>query len=511
MAEKSRTEYSLKNARVAMFGKVLAIIFGYLSRIVFTRTVTAQIVSVNGLLFNITGALVMTNLGINTALVYAMYKPVKDHDEEKIRSLLKLYKKIFTFAALITGTMCMALYPFIGLLTSGQELPDNLLSIFLLFTVNTVVSYFDGYYCMVFLAEQVNYINEIFISIFYIIQNTLQMIVLVLSKDYQAYLVVYAACTLALNLATAFYAKKTHPWLKEKPAEPLEKSEEKSIVKNVKAMLMHKIGNTIIGSTDNLILTAMVSILEVGRYSNYYLITQSLRQVIDRGVQGITGSVGNLGASSDTASVKNVFEITLFTVSFLYGIAAIGITECLDTFVALSFGEQYVFTTPVVLVLALNFYLNGMRQAVLIFRDSLGLFWYDRYKTIVEALINLLTSIWLASFLGTIGVFIGTTISIISVSIWIEPYVLYRHYFKTSLREYFRLFFYYLIVTITAFLLCHWICGFISGHRLWSLLLRIVTVMAVVMSVNAICLHQSKPFQTVIRILKTQMQRKKRA
>lgn len=511
MADKSRTEYSLKNARVAMFGKVLAIIFGYLTRMVFTRTVTAQIVSVNGLLFNITGSLVMTNLGINTALVYAMYKPMKDHDEPKIRSLLKLYKKIFTYAALITGAMCFALYPFVGLLASGQELPDNLSMIFLLFTINTIVSYFDGYYCMVFLAEQVNYINEVFISIFYIIQNTLQMIVLVVSKNYIAYLWVYVFCTLAVNLATSYYAKKTHPWLLEKSIKPIEKQEENGIVKNVRAMLMHKIGNTIIGSTDNLILTAMVSILEVGRYSNYYLITQSLRQVIDRGVQGITGSVGNLGATNDEASVKNVFEITLFTVSLLYGVAAIGIAEVLDTFIALSFGEQYVFTTPVVLVLALNFYLNGVRQAVLIFRDSLGLFWYDRYKTIVEALINLFTSIWLASFLGTIGVFIGTTISIVSVSIWIEPYVLYKHYFKAPLKEYFQSFFKYFFVTLAAFLVCHYSCSLIPDHTLLNMFFRVMIACVGSLSLNTLFLHRTKPFQTVMLILERQIKRKKHA
>ena len=56
-------------------------------------------------------------------------------------------------------------------------------------------------------------------------------------------------------------------------------------------------------------------------------------------------------------------------------------------------------------MIVLNFYLNGMRQNVLAFRNALGLFWNDRYKPIIESAINLVVSIMLAKKYGIVGVF----------------------------------------------------------------------------------------------------------
>ena len=78
--------------------------------------------------------------------------------------------------------------------------------------------------------------------------------------------------------------------------------------------------------------------------------------------------------------------------------------ELLNPFIVLSFGEKYLFTTDIVWILCINFYIRGLTRSCLIFRNSLGLFWYDRYKSIAEALINLIVSIILAQRFGTFGV-----------------------------------------------------------------------------------------------------------
>ena len=55
----------------------------------------------------------------------------------------------------------------------------------------------------------------------------------------------------------------------------------------------------------------------------------------------------------------------------------------------LAFGKKYLFQKEIVLILCVNFFINGMRRAVLIFKESMGLFWYDRYKALAEAVLNL--------------------------------------------------------------------------------------------------------------------------
>ena len=172
-------------------------------------------------------------------------------------------------------------------------------------------------------------------------------------------------------------------------------------------------------------------------------------------MNAISGSVGNLGATEDKSHVKEVFLGTFLLVAIGYGTASVVLSEMLDVFVEASFGTEYVFPRLVTVMLCINFFLNGLRQAALIFRDSLGLFWHDRYKTIIESVVNLVFSIVLARQMGAAGVFIGTLISIVGVSMWVEPIVLYRDYFKTPVKEYFGKLLKYVVLYGCSFLFVH--------------------------------------------------------
>ena len=472
MAEGSRTEYSMRNATVAMVAKILAILFGYFTRVVFTRIFSEDYVSVNGLLTNVLSALNMTELGVGTAMVYAMYGPVARGDREKQKSLMLLYGQLYKVIALVVLVIGAVMYPILMLLIRRQPQVDHLLLIYALFVAYSLSSYFLAYKGMIFLVMQENYINELLESGFLVLQNVIQIGVLLLTRNYILFLLVYVACILLRNLCTARWAGKKYPFLLEKNIRPMEESERKEIYRNVGAMLMHKVGLVGINNTDNLILTGWVGFLAVGRYSNYYLIIGSVRQIIDKTVQGIVGSVGNLGAAEGKERVKKIFRTTFFCVNWIYGFAAICMYELLDPFVGLSFGERYVFQGAVTAVLCLNLYLNGMRQAVLIFRDALGLFWYDRYKTVVESLCNLVVSILLAQRLGAVGVFLGTTVSIVTVSLWVEPLVLYRQYFGQSPGAYFAAFGQYGLCVAAAGWVTHLVCGAMPDGGVTGLLLR---------------------------------------
>ena len=135
-------------------------------------------------------------------------------------------------------------------------------------------------------------------------------------------------------------------------------------------MLMHKLGNVVVNNTDNLLISSFVGVISVGIYSNYFLLIGSVRQVLDQIFQGITASVGNLGATEDEGRVKSIFETAFFIGNWLYGAAAICLYELLNPFVELAFGKQYLFDMPVVLILCINFYINGTRKAVLTFRGT---------------------------------------------------------------------------------------------------------------------------------------------
>lgn len=432
-----RTRYSMRNASIAMATKILAIVFGFFSRMMFTHTLTMQYAGINGLFTNIVGALNMADLGISTALVYSIYEPVARRDIPKQQALMKLFERIYIIIAGITLILGVMMFPVLRTIMNDANEVQGVMLIYALFLARTVFSYFMMYRSMIFIANQRNYVNDVADSACLVAQNTIQMIILYLTGNYILYLIIYVVMVLVRNICIYFRAEHDYPEVFQKNVNVLSREEEKGIFRNMRAMLMHKIGTVVINNIDNLTLTGIVGIISVGMYSNYYLIIGSIRQIMDRIVNAIAGSVGNLGAIEHRDSVREVFLGTLFVVAAGYGTAAIGLYEILDMFVGASFGSNYVFPKIVTMVLCLNLFLNGIRQASLIFRDSLVLFWHDRYKTIIESIVNLVFSVILARRFGAAGVFIGTTVSIVGISMWVEPMVLYKDFFKVPVKEYF--------------------------------------------------------------------------
>ncbi len=102
-----------------------------------------------------------------------------------------------------------------------------------------------------------------------------------------------------------------------------------------------------------------------------------------------------------------------------------------------------------------NFFIKGMRQPTIMYSNTLGLFWKERYKSIIEAIINLIVSIIMLRNFGIMGVFLGTFVSTMTTCFWYEPYVVYKYGFKENCLDYFKRYSFYLLVT--------GICSFISN------------------------------------------------
>ena len=466
MTEKSRTEYSAKNTSVAIVARVIAILMGFATRVVFTHSLNEDYVGINGLFTDILNVLALSELGVGTAVSYALYKPVADKDTEKQKALMLLYKKFYQAVAGIVLVVGLLIIPFMGILIKNQPKVDHLILIYCLYLINSVLSYLFIYKKTLIDAHQQNYIGVIYQTAFLVLQDVLQILILIFSSDFVLFVMVMILCTIGNNICVSRKADKMFPYLREKKIDAISVEEKNGIFKNIKAMFMHKIGNVVVNNTDNLLLSSMVGTLAVACYTNYFLIIGSVRQILVQVFQGITASVGNMGVSESKERIRRVYEASFFIGQWMYGLAAICLYEILDTFVGFSFGESYVFDNHITLILCISFYITGMRQATLVFRDSLGLFWYDRYKAIAEALINLVGSLILAYYFKTAGVFLGTILSTVTTSTWVEPYMLYKHRLKESCVMYFVKYGIYASVTAGLWWVCHQACAVVTGTGL---------------------------------------------
>lgn len=500
--ERSRTEYSAMNTTVAIGSRMVAILMGFVTRVVFTHTLSEAYVGVNGLFTDILNVLSLSELGVGTAITFSLYNPIAQGDEEKQKSLMKLYQTIYRGVALLVLAAGLMVIPFMDVLIKNQPEVGNLTLIYLMYLGNSVISYLLVYKRTLIDAHQKLYVGILYQTVFLVIQDVLQILVLLYTKNFILFLAIYIVCTLGTNLSISRRAGKLYPFLRDKNVRPLESGERREIARNIKAMLMHKIGMVVINNTDNLILSAFVGIVSVGCYSNYYLVIGSIRQILDQIFLGITASVGNLGVTEDSGRVKRIFEIAFFIGQWLYGWAAICLFELVSPFVEISFGRQYLFSATVVFVICLQFYVMGLRKATQVFRDSLGLFWFDRYKSVVEAILNIGFSLWFVQIWGICGIFLGTVVSTAMTSMWVEPYVLYKKRLHAPVGRYFLHLFLYMGVMAVTLCITDFLCQTITGSAWQAMLLRLPVCLVVPNAFLALVYMRKKEFRLAVQKLR---------
>ncbi len=479
MEQKTRTEYSVMNTSVAIVARMSAILMGFLTRIVFTRVLSEGYVGINGLFTDILNILSLSELGVGTAITYALYGPIARKDIKRQQILMRMFRTFYRVTAVIVLVTGLVLIPFLDILMKDRPDVDHLILIYLLYLMNSVISYLLIYKKTLVDAHQMNYLTVLNHNGFLILQDILQIIVLLLTKNFILFLIIAVVCTVAANVTMSRKAERLFPYLKEPCKEKLPKEERQDIIKNVKAMLMHKMGNIVVSNTDNLLISSFVGVISAGVYSNYYLIIGSVRQVLDQAFQGVAASIGNLGMTEEKEKVHQVFLQLFFIGQWLYGLAGICLYEMLNPFVEIAFGKKYLFPVSVVLVLCVNFSINGAKKSVTIFKESVGLFWNDRYKAIVEAVLNLGISIALVIRFGITGVFLGTIISALMTSVWIEPYVIYKHSFASPPVEFFLTYGKNLVVMGIVWWCTDWCCMRLDGTAFVNLVFRLAVCMVV--------------------------------
>ena len=498
----SRTINSIKNIKYSMFGQGIILISNFVTRMVFVRVLSVEYLGLNGLFSNILSILSFAELGVGSAIIYSMYKPLAENDEMKLKALMNLYKQAYVSIGIVIIVIGTMLTPFLEFFV--KDMPDipYIRLIYIMYIANSGFSYFFSYKRSVLIADQKKYIESFYHYSFYLIRNVLQIIILLLTKNFLLYLGIQVLSTLAENITISKKADKLYPFLKGKNNIKLDQKERNTIFRNVKAMMLHKLGSVIVMGTDNLLISKFVGIIEVGIYSNYLLIINALNQIFGMIFQAMTASIGNLGVTEKNEKNKFIFNCIDFLGFWIYAFASICLINLFNPFINLWLGEKYLFSIPIVLLIVVNFYLTGRRKSVLTFRDALGLFWYDRYKPLFESGINLVVSIVLAILFGIEGIIIGTIISTLTTCFWIEPYVLYKYGFKASVVSYFIKYTIRTVIMILVGIITCFICNLFSNYTLPGFIGRMVICAIVPNTLFLIIFWKTKELQYLINILK---------
>lgn len=431
MEQLNRTQYSFRNIIFGLGGQCIETVLKFISRTIFIRFLAVEYLGLNSLFTEILTVLSLAELGIGNAIIFALYKPLRDKDEGKVASLMKFYKAAYKIIGTFIGVTGLLIMPFLKYIV---DMPDNLdvnmYVIYCLFLFNTSVSYFFSFKTTLLGADQKNYISQSINIICSIIRTSLQIIVLAVSRNFYLYLIVQVLMTVVSNFTISKYVDKKYAYINSKEIESIDKNIKKELVTNVKALVVIKVGSIIVNSTDNIIISALNGLKSVGLMANYTMFTSVFEKFLGQIFDSLTGSIGNLNAQGDLKKSEEFFKVLNLLNFWLFGWVAVAIIVLANPTIEIWLGKNYILSQLIVIIMAVNFYIKGMQNAVWTYKNTYGLFRYGKYILQLTAILNLILSIVLGKVMGLSGVLIATAISRLCVNVWYEPYVVFRYGLK---------------------------------------------------------------------------------
>lgn len=429
------------NVATSLVFKFVLIILNIIVRRFIIGYIGNEINGLNSLYVSILDVLSVAELGVGGAITFCMYKPIVEGDDSKVAALYKLFVKLYLIIGGIIAAAGCALMPALPYLAKDyQSVSDNLYLTFGLMLVSVVISYFFSAKTSLINAYKNNYVTTIISSLGLILQCVLQIVALVVFKSFTAFLVCRIIAILLQWLVTEFYARKKYGHIiniKQK----LDDNSRKEVTKNVKAMFMHKIGGVLVNTADSIIISAFIGIAILGKYSNYTTIVTAMMGVLALCFTPLTSVVGHMFVESSEDAAHRYFKF-FYTVNFLIGtVFFLGYYAVIDNLVTILFGGNLELAKTISFVITLNYFIQFMRQSALLFRDATGTFYYDRWKPLIEGLINVVLSILFVLIFpeqyNVVGVIVATIITNLLICHIVEPYVLFKHAFKRKVHSYY--------------------------------------------------------------------------
>lgn len=496
-----RTKNSIKNIYMSILTQIIITLLGFVSRNIFLSSLGIEYLGINGLLTNVLSMLSLVEGGIGTSIIYNLYKPLAEEDEPKIIALVQLYKKLYSILAIIIFVLSMCLYPFLGVLIKGGTNISYLGLLYFIFVIKNVISYLNAHKWSLINADQKGYILVKYNLIFNVLTTISKIIVLKATQSYILYLLIELLIFIIQNIWNGKVVNERYPYIKRNRRYKVDNETRENLITNVKAIFLHNVGTYCVFGTDNLLISSLISLKTVGLYSNYTLIISQLSSLLTPVLNGIGASVGNLIATETKEKSYEIFNVTYFINFWIYSICTITLYNLIEPFIDWAFGKNLLLNKLSLILILCNFYLTGLRTSINIFKSKAGIFSPDKYVPLLEATINLVASLILTRYLGLAGIFLGTTISTISIPIWTQSKLVYNKIFDKSVFEYFKKYFIYLILTLICALITIELCSLIViTNEFISLVVKGIVCVVIPSIIYLVVFFNTKELKYIISI-----------
>ena len=403
-----------------------------------------------------------------------MYKPIAENDKDTICALLNYYKKVYRNIGWILFGIGIVVSFFIKYLIKGDYPKEiNIYVVYYIYLFNTILSYWLYAYKTSLLnafqrIDIINLISLIAQGLMYV----LQIMVLVITKNFYFYLVMTIVSTILNNILISYNVDRIFP--EYKCYGTLDKENKNEIKEKIFGLMIYRICGTTRNSFDSIFISAFLGLTFTAMYSNYFFVITALIGILSVISSSLLAGVGN-SMKIDTIE-KNFNDMTI--INYVYMIIAGFCTVCCvclyQPFMELWVGKDLLFSNGVAILFSLYFYLLKMGDIRAMYSDAAGLWWENRNRTILEAVSNIVLNYVLVKIWGIYGILLATIITIFIFGFVGSAIVLFKYYFKEGLKDFFVQHFVYAMITCIICFITYQICSIYKGNILNVVVYRMI-------------------------------------
>ena len=452
MQQESRVKKSLLNARVNLFFYFLTLVLSFFSRKIFLDSLGADFVGLTGTLQNLLGFLNLAELGIGTAIGYVLYKPLFDHDENKINEIISVFGYIYRWIGFIILGAGLILSVFIPLIfpNSGFEF-GVIYFAYYSFLASSLIGYFANYKQTLLGADQKNYVVTAYFQTANIIKVIIQMFCAYYTGNYYLWSAIELTFGIIYSIILNWKINQVYPWLNSEVrlGQKLFKKYPE-VMTYTKQLFVHQITSFVQFQTTPFLIYSFVSLQTVAYFGNYTIITDKLSTLMNSVLGSTSAGVGNLIAEDNREKTHEIFW-ELSTIRFIVaGIIFYSIYFLMDSFIILWIGAKYILSNTILILLLCKIYIQITTGCIGQFLYGYGLF-SDIWAAIAQSVIFIIFAILGGYYYGLTGILISSIVSIFLISgIW-KPYFLYHEGFGMPVIKYWIKWLQLMVINIMSF------------------------------------------------------------
>ncbi|TDS13441.1 O-antigen/teichoic acid export membrane protein [Maribacter caenipelagi] len=511
----SRLSNTIKNAKIGVLFHVIFILVQFFSRKIFLENLGDEFIGTTSTLQSFLGFLNLAELGIGSAIGFALYKPIFKKDYKEINLIIQfvgnLYKKI-GIIVIIAGLILSFFFPLIF-----NESYINIGIIyyaFYTFLFSSILGYFFNYHIFLIQADQKDYVISKYYQSFAISKIVLQALSVYFFQNFIIWISLEWISSSLFSIIIRKKVKKMYPWLELNFLSLNKRIDFENrilLLAKIKQISIHKLGGFLNSGTDNILIFYFINAQSVAFFGNYQLIILNIGTLVEKLFAGSKASVGNLVAENNEKSIHQVLWEMMALRFFIGGFTVSCIILLINPFIELWLGKEYILNPIVVALFCSIFFIKQIVNPIEAFKQAYGLY-DDTWAPITEGILNLIISILFAKKYGLIGILLGTNVSLFFiVAIW-RPYYVYRDGFKKPIAGYILGFIKLMILASLAFLSSKFITDQffnLKFHDFIDLMISTIKIILITGICYITCLYSgSSYYRAVLKRLKNQFFKK---